>query len=70
MIAALLDHLWQSTLFAAAVALLTLAFRRHGAAIRHGLWFAASIKFLMPFSLLAALGGYLSPPSNLPWRPC
>jgi beta-lactamase regulating signal transducer with metallopeptidase domain len=60
MIAALLDHIWQSTLFAGAAWLLTLAFRRNGAALRFWLWFAASIKFLVPFAALAALGEYLS----------
>lgn len=54
---ALFDHLWQSTLFAAAIGLLTLAFRRHGAALRYGLWFAASMKFLLPFQLLTASAG-------------
>jgi beta-lactamase regulating signal transducer with metallopeptidase domain len=56
-IAALLDHLWQSTLFAAMAGLLTLTLRRNGARIRFWLWFAASMKFLLPFSVLAALGG-------------
>lgn len=59
---ALFDHLWQSTLFAAALGLLTLAFRRNGAAVRHALWFAASAKFLVPFSVLIALGGFLLGP--------
>ena len=57
MIAPLLDHLWQSTLFVLAAGLLTLLFRRNGAAVRYGLWFAASMKFLVPFALLTALGG-------------
>jgi len=52
----LADHLWQSTLFAGIVWLLTLALRRNGARVRHWLWFAASIKFLIPFSLFIALG--------------
>jgi hypothetical protein len=60
MIAALLDHIWQSTLFAVAIGVLTLAFRRNGAALRFWLWFAASVKFLVPFAALAALGEYLS----------
>jgi len=59
-ITALLDHIWQSTLFAGAVGLLTLAFRRNRAALRFWLWFAASMKFLVPFAALAALGEYLS----------
>jgi bla regulator protein BlaR1 len=51
-----LNHLWQSTLFACAVGLLTLAFRRNGASVRYGLWFIASTKFLVPVSVLTALG--------------
>lgn len=58
---ALADHLWQSTLVAAALGLLTLAFRDNRAAVRHGLWFAASLKFLLPFSALLALGERLAP---------
>src|ERR1700761_9756172 len=60
MTADLLDHLWQSSLFAMACAALTLAFRANGAAVRFWLWFAASLKFLLPFAALAALGEYLS----------
>jgi uncharacterized protein (TIGR03435 family) len=52
----LLNHLWQSTLFAAAVGLLTLVLRRNRAPVRYWLWFAASCKFLVPFSLLIAIG--------------
>jgi beta-lactamase regulating signal transducer with metallopeptidase domain len=59
---ALFDHLWQSTLFAAALGPLTLAFRREGAAVRHALWFAASVKFLLPFSALMTLGSVLLAP--------
>jgi VWFA-related protein len=55
----LVSHLWQSTWFAAAVALLTLAFRGNRARVRYGLWLSASVKFLVPFSLLIGLGGNL-----------
>jgi bla regulator protein blaR1 len=58
-ISALANHLWQSTLFAAAVWLLTLALRNNRAAVRHAVWLAASIKFLIPFSLLVSLGAQL-----------
>ncbi len=54
------DHLWQSTLVAAAAGLLTLALRKHHARARYWLWLAASLKFLVPFSLLVALGNRLS----------
>jgi beta-lactamase regulating signal transducer with metallopeptidase domain len=68
MTSALLDHIWQSSLFAGAAGLLTLAFRRNGAALRFWLWFAASLKFLVPFAGLAALGEYLARqfPASLP----
>jgi len=58
----LFDHLWQSTLFAAAAGLLTLAFRKSRARARYWLWLAASVKFLVPFSVLVALG------SHIEWR--
>ncbi len=57
---ALGNHLWQSTLFAAAAGLLTLLLRKCHARIRYWLWLAASIKFLIPFSLLVSLGGLLA----------
>jgi len=53
---AILNHLWQSSLVAGAIWVLTLLFRNNGAGVRHGLWLAASLKFLLPFSLLAAIG--------------
>jgi uncharacterized protein (TIGR03435 family) len=56
-----LNHLWQSTLFALAVGLLTIAFRRNHARVRYCLWFSSSVKFLIPFSVLLAFG------SGLPW---
>lgn len=61
MIASLVNHLWQSTLFALAIALAAHAFRDDAARIRYALWMAASVKFLVPFSLLAALGARLAP---------
>jgi beta-lactamase regulating signal transducer with metallopeptidase domain len=55
-LAALGNHLWQSTLFAIAVALLIRLFRHYCAAARHGLWFSALLKFAIPFAWLWALG--------------
>jgi beta-lactamase regulating signal transducer with metallopeptidase domain len=52
----LLDHLWQSSLVAILVYFLALLFRDNRAGVRYGLWFAASLKFLLPFSVLAWLG--------------
>jgi bla regulator protein blaR1 len=59
MISDMTNHLWQSTVFAILAGLLALAFRRNHAQVRYGLWFSASVKFLIPFSLLLTLGGYL-----------
>jgi uncharacterized protein (TIGR03435 family) len=56
----LLNHLWQSTLFAAAAALLTLAFRKNHAQVRYSLWLAASIKFLIPLTLFIAMGNSIN----------
>jgi bla regulator protein blaR1 len=62
MITALENHLWQSTLFCCAMAVLTLMLRKNRAAVRHALWLAASVKFLVPFSLLVGIG------SQIEWR--
>jgi len=53
---ALFDHLWQSTLFGLAIWASTLALRGNSAAVRHWLWLLASVKFLVPFSLLYGIG--------------
>jgi len=58
------NHLWQSTAFAGVVWLATLLLRRSPARVRHGLWMAASLKFLVPFALLIGLGGLLPRPRH------
>src|SRR5215831_3374213 len=58
----LANHLWQSSLFAGVAGLLALALRKNRASIRYWLWFAASLKFLIPFSLLVSIG------SHIEWR--
>lgn len=63
MIGALTNHLWQSTVFALAVAVLTIAFRKNRAGVRYGLWFSASLKFFIPFSFLMSFG------SRVHWEP-
>ena len=50
------NHLWQSTLFVVVAGLLTLALSNNRAQIRYCLWLAASVKFLVPFSLLMMVG--------------
>jgi uncharacterized protein (TIGR03435 family) len=52
-------HLWQSTIFALAAGLMTVAFRANCAQVRSWLWLSASLKFLVPFALLLNLGSYL-----------
>jgi uncharacterized protein (TIGR03435 family) len=59
MIPELANHLWQSTLFASAIGLLTLMCRKNHASVRYWLWFSASVKFFIPFSMLMALGDRL-----------
>lgn len=59
LVAGLANHLWQSTLTAIVAGLLTLALRKHHARARYWLWLAASMKFLVPFSLLVSLGSHL-----------
>ncbi len=54
------NHLWQSTIFVFAAGMLTLLLRKHNARARHWLWLAASLKFLLPFSLLVGIGSRLS----------
>ena len=57
---ALANHLWQSTLFAVAAGLLTLTLRENHARARYVLWLIASLKFLVPFSWLVAIGNRFS----------
>ena len=53
----IINHLWQSTVFLFAAALAVFALRRNQASVRHAVWLTASLKFLVPFSLLIGLGG-------------
>src|SRR5215831_14507958 len=53
------NHLWQSTAFALAVALVVQAFRKNRASVRYWLWLCASIKFLVPFAVLIGAGNAL-----------
>jgi bla regulator protein blaR1 len=53
------NHLWQSTLICGAAWLLTKALRNNAARVRYAIWMAASLKFVVPFSLLVQLGNDL-----------
>ena len=75
MIQLILDHLWQSTLFVALAAFLTLFFKVNSARVRYGIWLTASLKFLLPLALLTAAGKAISllmlpvpPPLPPSWR--
>ncbi len=57
----MINHLWQTTIFVACAALLSIALRNNRASVRHWLWFSASAKFLIPFALLTGLGSQIEP---------
>ena len=52
----LANHLWQSTALVFVAWLLALALRKNQARTRYWVWLSASLKFLLPFSLLADVG--------------
>lgn len=58
---AVANHLWQSTLIAIALGLVALVLRDDRASARYWLWFAASAKFLIPFSMVVAVGSQFGP---------
>jgi bla regulator protein BlaR1 len=62
----LFNHMWQSTLFAAAVALAAVGLRRNSPRTRYWLWLGASVKFLIPFSLLVWTGSRMQLPPDSP----
>ena len=63
---ALGDHLWQSTLLVLVASVLSLTLKTNHARARYWLWLAASLKFLLPFSLLASVGSHLAGVRRLP----
>ena len=60
--APLVNHVWQSTALVGVAALVAQALRSHSARVRYWVWFAASLKFLVPFSALVSIG------SLVEWR--
>jgi len=66
MIPGLIAHLWQSTVFAGTAWLLTLGLRKNSAQVRYRILFVASIKFLIPLSLLVGLGTLVPRRSAVP----
>lgn len=57
--APVVNHIWQSTVCVGIAWLLALALKKNRAVVRYWVWFAASLKFLTPFSVLIWLGGHL-----------
>src|SRR5215471_6114704 len=51
----MINHLWQSTLFALAAAAAAVALRRKHAQARYWIWVGASAKFLVPLAFFAML---------------
>jgi D-alanyl-D-alanine carboxypeptidase len=62
MFAGLADHLWQSSWFFAAVALLAHHLRHHFALLRLWMWRIAALKFLVPFAVFHAAGKWMGFP--------
>src|SRR6185312_13443451 len=60
------NHLWQSTIFAVAVAAVAALLQRQSPRLRYWLWLAASVKFLIPFSLLVSTGARVQLPPDTP----
>ena len=61
MVAEIVNHLWQSSIFAVALIGLVRCFRNNGAHVRYWLLWIASVKFLVPFAWLALVGSAVAP---------
>jgi uncharacterized protein (TIGR03435 family) len=61
-----LDHLWQSSLIVAVLASTAALWRRKRAGTRFALWFAASLKFAVPFAVLSSFGAALG--ARMSWH--
>src|SRR5215470_13422282 len=59
MLGAIGNHIWQTTVFVMATWLVTLTLRQNAARVRFALWSVASVKFLIPFSLLISIGSLM-----------
>ena len=57
--AAVVNHLWQSTVVVLVAGLLTQILRSNQARTRYWVWMIASVKFLVPFSLFISAGEWL-----------
>ena len=57
---AVVNHLWQSTLYLLGASLLAIALSKQPARIRYAVWLSATLKFLVPFSAFTSLGQWLA----------
>ena len=57
--AALVNHLWQSTVIALIALPVALTLRNNHARTRYWVWMIASIKFLVPFSIFISAGEWI-----------
>ena len=62
----LVDHLWQSTVCVALAGLLVLMLRKNRPQVRYWIWLSASLKFLVPFGALSAIGRQVTWPLAAP----
>jgi bla regulator protein blaR1 len=66
---AIANHLWQSTVFAAALGLVAFQFRRNRAHVRYWVWWTASLKFLVPFTIVIAAASHVDTAPVAKFRP-
>ena len=59
------SHIWQSSVVALVAAALALMLRNNRASVRYWIWFAASMKFLVPFAALSTLASAILWPTSL-----
>jgi bla regulator protein blaR1 len=67
-ITALVSHLEQSTLIVLVAWMVTLVLRTNRPSVRFWIWFLASVKFLLPFSILVNVGEWLRRAVGAPFR--
>jgi uncharacterized protein (TIGR03435 family) len=65
----LANHLWQSTAFAVVAAGLAVALKKNQARARYWIWMLASVKLLLPFTLLAGIASHWVRPRSATARP-
>ena len=60
------SHIWQSTICAAAAGALAWMLRNNSASARYWIWFAAALKFLIPFAAISAVANRIPLPQSPP----